>query len=237
MVQRGKGPLEHIVEATRRLAPATFLMRRQSEEPEPRPAPGPQDKSTSYDYSAEEREFQALAQNDQANERGKANAMHKRIRMSSDNKAYRPSQSDLEYSDEDFEDDGKRTKKKKKKFGAVGGPLTSLPVAGYDKRKKKRRGTKGNGLDGEEEESSEEEGQSYEQVADEVSICGTRGYIKRRLCYNSDRRGVHRFFVRQYNHHHGGQCPEDRLLQKSATIQVFLTPWMLRQGCSLVCIR
>lgn len=174
-VQRGKSPFEHIVEATRRLAPATFLMRRQSEEPEARPearpAPtnGVQDKSSSYDYSAEEREFHSLS-HDQSNGQHKANAAHKRNRMSVDNKAYQPTQSDLEESDEDLEVDGKRTRRKRtaKKHGAVGGPLTSLPVTSYDKRKKKRRDTKSSGLD-EDEESSEEEGQSYEQVADQVS--------------------------------------------------------------------
>ncbi|KIP11222.1 hypothetical protein PHLGIDRAFT_125098 [Phlebiopsis gigantea 11061_1 CR5-6] len=163
--QRTKGPLDHIVEATRRLAPATFLMRRQSEEPEPRPAPGVQDKSSSYDYSAEEREFRALSQQEQA-QRKATNAASKRNRMSTDNKAYLPSQSDPEDSDEDWEDDGKKGRRRKKKTGAAGGPLTSLPVAGYDKRKKKRRGAKGAE---DEEESSEEEDQSYEHVTDERS--------------------------------------------------------------------
>lgn len=169
-VQRGRSPFEHIVEATRRLAPATFLMRRQSEEPETRPsvANGPQDKSSSYDYSAEEREFQNLSHG-QLNGHRKAPAAHKRNRMSSDNKAYQPSQSDLDESDEDYDDDGKRTRRRRatRKHGAAGGPLTSLPVTSYDKRKKKRRGTKGNGLD--EEESSEEEEDTHERVAEQRS--------------------------------------------------------------------
>lgn len=168
--ERGKSPFEHIAETTRRLVPATFLMRRLSQEPESRPAPGQnvQDKSSSYDYSAEEREFQDLSQREQAQRR--ANAAHKRNRMSMDNKAYKPSQSDFEESDEEFEEDGKR-RRRKKKAGAAGGPLTSLPVTSYDKRKKKRKGTRGNGMENGDEESSEEEGQSHEQIAEEVSIC------------------------------------------------------------------
>ncbi|EKM58261.1 uncharacterized protein PHACADRAFT_252458 [Phanerochaete carnosa HHB-10118-sp] len=168
-LQRGMSPFEHIVEATRRLAPATFLMRRQSEEPETRapPTKGPQDKSSSYDYSAEEREFNSLS-HDQPN--GQRNAGHKRNRISVDNKAYLPTQSDLEDSDGDFEEDGKKTRKRRnaKKHGTTGGPLTSLPITSYDKRKKKRRGMKSNGMD--DDESSEEEGQSNEQVKDQQSI-------------------------------------------------------------------
>ncbi|GJE88586.1 hypothetical protein PsYK624_046690 [Phanerochaete sordida] len=177
--ERGKSPFEHIVEATRRLAPATFLMRRQSEEPEARPAPAhsPQDKSSSYDYSAEEREFQSLA-HDQVNGQRKANAAPKRSRISTDNMAYRPTVSDSEESDgDDFEGDGKRTRKRRglKRQGAAGGPLSSLPVTSYDKRKKKRRGMKSNGMY-DEEESNEEEEQSheYDQGPIRISVSSMR---------------------------------------------------------------
>lgn len=63
--------------------------------------------------------------------------------MSVDNKAYRPTASDLEESDDNMSDDGKRRKKKIKKRDLGPGVLTSLPtVAGYEKRRKRRKGTK-----------------------------------------------------------------------------------------------
>ncbi|THG99074.1 hypothetical protein EW026_g3206 [Hermanssonia centrifuga] len=163
---RAKTPFEHVMDATRRLAPATFFMRRQSEEPEARPSTtnGRHDQSSSYDYSAEEREFQAASQQQEKAKRSAAT--HKRGRISVDNKAYRPSVSDLDDSEDEVEEDGKRTKRRKaKKTGAAGGPLTTLPVAGYDKRKKKRRsGARENGtIDGE----SSEEDQSLERTSDQ----------------------------------------------------------------------
>ena len=217
--QRAKSPLEHIVEATRRLAPATFLMRRQSEEPEPRPGQGVQDKSSSYDYSAEEREFRALSQQEQA-QRKAANAANKRNRMSTDNKAYLPSQSDLEDSDEDWEDDGKKGRRRKKKTGAAGGPLTSLPVAGYDKRKKKRRGAKGAGA--EDEESSDEEDPSYEHVTDEVSICVVCGSGREYLHLNSVLGALLHSFVHPCPRRHDDQYPGALFPPRSATLPVSL---------------
>ncbi|KAF7796612.1 hypothetical protein EIP86_007794 [Pleurotus ostreatoroseus] len=153
---------EHIAEASRRLAPASFFMRRPSEEPEPHPDTSrstAQDKSSSYEYAAEERDFQQKESIEQAVP-ARRNAAARRNRISIDNKAYQPSVSDLDESESEYSsDDGKRTKKRRtKKTGAAGGPLKTLPVAGYDKRKKKRKsGTKGQ--DG--------EGSSEEEVVDE----------------------------------------------------------------------
>jgi SUN domain-containing protein 1/2 len=77
--------------------------------------------------------------------------------MSTDNKAYKPSASDLDNSDESFSDDGKTRRRRKKKKEPVGGPLTTLPIVGADKRKKKRaRGSRGNAEEMEYEESDEE---------------------------------------------------------------------------------
>ncbi|KAJ7158676.1 hypothetical protein C8R46DRAFT_1224613 [Mycena filopes] len=140
---RGKSPFDHfdqVIGAAKRAiinapAAATYYVRQRSREPDE-----PVAVNASYDYSQEERDVQ----NQSSASRVAAN--HKRNRMSTDNKAYKPSKSDSE-SDEDFTDDegNKKKRRKKKKKEAVGGPLTSLPVAGYDKRKKKpKKGSKGN---------------------------------------------------------------------------------------------
>ncbi|KAJ6576573.1 hypothetical protein DFH09DRAFT_363685 [Mycena vulgaris] len=135
---RGKSPFDQVIGAAKRAiinapAAATYYVRQRSREPDE-----PVAVNGSYDYSAEERDIQNQSK------RGAAN--HKRNRMSTDNKAYKPSTSDLDNSDEDFtDDDGKQKRRKKKKRESVGGPLTTLPVAGYDKRKKKtKKGSKGN---------------------------------------------------------------------------------------------
>ncbi|KAI0951247.1 hypothetical protein AcW1_008338 [Taiwanofungus camphoratus] len=174
---RGKSPFEHVMEMSRRLPPVAFLMRQRSQEPEDiSQANGNASGESSYNYSAEEREYQAA--NGQRPTQRRTTAAHKRNRMSTDNKAYRPTVSDLEESDEDFEDDdGKRTRRKKKKSGGVGGPpLTSLPVAGYDKRKKRRKANgkvNGGGEGGEGEEDEDESGDSQEGVSEQRSHRGT----------------------------------------------------------------
>ena len=149
---------EQVADMGRRLAPATFFMRRQSEEPEPRQNAnqnGAQDKSSSYDYSAEEREFQENRSDD-----ARRTGTHRRI--ASDNKAYKPTMSDLDESESDYSsDDGGRSKRRKARKGANGGgPLRTLPVAGYDKRRKRRV----DGAEVEEEEDEQFEGKSTEQV-------------------------------------------------------------------------
>jgi SUN domain-containing protein 1/2 len=135
---RGKSPFDQVIGAAKRAiinapAAATYYVRQRSREPDE-----PVAVNNSYDYSAEERDIQSQAK--------RAAANHKRNRMSTDNKAYKPSTSDVESDDEDFiDDDGKKKRRKKKKKEPTGGPLTSLPVAGYDKRRKKaKKASKGN---------------------------------------------------------------------------------------------
>ncbi|KAF8071925.1 hypothetical protein FPV67DRAFT_1411606 [Lyophyllum atratum] len=161
---RGKSPFEAMVDSAKRVAAtASFYLQQKATEPgEPS-----KEKDSSYDYEAEEREFQSTSA------RRPNGATHKRNRMSTDKKAYKPSQSDEESSDEDFEEDGKtKRRKKKKKKEAVGGPLTTLPVLSADKRKKRRaRGSKGNLGEVEEEEESGSDDQSTErQSAQRASI-------------------------------------------------------------------
>jgi SUN domain-containing protein 1/2 len=129
---RAKSPYEQVVDVAKRaLGPATFYLRQRTPESEHPTANGT---NGSYDYSAEEREYHNIMSNGSR----RLTAAQKRNRISIDNKAYQPSQSDLEESDEDPNGDGRKIKKKKKKKEPLGGPLTSLPVAGYDKKKKKR---------------------------------------------------------------------------------------------------
>lgn len=159
---------EHIAEASRRLAPATFFMRRPSEEPESRPNnSATQDKSSSYDYSVEERDFQATEQVEQAVPARRNAAAHKRNRISMDNKAYQPTVSDYEESESEYSsDDGKRTKKRRgKKNGAAGGPLKTLPITSYDKRKKRKK----SGAKGQDGEESNEEEEIQETTSEQVS--------------------------------------------------------------------
>ena len=162
---REKSPFDQMVDITKRaLAPATFYLRQRSQEPDPRATTNGKD--SSYDYSAEEREF-ASAQRSAASRR--TTAAHKRNRISTDNKAYRPTASDLEDDDDDDIDDGKKGKKRKKKKDFTGGPLTTLPVAGYDKRKKKKsRGSKGNTADVNDDAGSGSDDHASDQVSDTI---------------------------------------------------------------------
>jgi SUN domain-containing protein 1/2 len=160
---RGKSPFEQVLDMTKRaLAPATFYLRQRSQEPEAHATNG---KDPSYDYSAEEREFQA-AQNQRFSTSRKVSATHKRNRLSTDNKAYRPSMSDLETDDDNIDDDGKKVRRRKKKKDLPGGPLTTLPVAGYDKKKKKKpRTSKGNTAEAEADDGSGSDDHASEQVS------------------------------------------------------------------------
>ena len=75
--------------------------------------------------------------------------------MSLDNKAYRPSASDLDDSDDDDDERKVKKRKSKKQGGPHGGPLTTLPtVAGHEKKRKKKRGSKGNVLEMDEDDST-----------------------------------------------------------------------------------
>ncbi|KAF7977493.1 hypothetical protein HWV62_3454 [Athelia sp. TMB] len=161
---RGKSPMEHLASAVQSITsvlPTSFNMRQRSREPEPANTSG-----NSYDYAAEEQQTQATLA-------ARNSAAHKKGRMSVDNKAYRPSQSDLDESDEE-DDDERRTKKRKARKGPAGGPLTSLPVVGADKRKKRKsRGSKANALEDDDDEGSEE-GQSEQRSMSHRSIPNSR---------------------------------------------------------------
>ncbi|KAF8896317.1 hypothetical protein BD779DRAFT_1466295 [Infundibulicybe gibba] len=163
---RAKSPLENVVGAVynvaKRALPASasyyLVPRPQESEDGPTehqtPANG---KDSSYDYSAEEREVQQSR---------RQHIVHKRNRISVDNKAYKPTASD-EGSDEDFEDDGK-TRRRGKKKKEIGGPLSTLPSIGQTKRRKRKsRGDTANGPEGDDidDEDNSIERQSTERAS------------------------------------------------------------------------
>ncbi|CAA7266875.1 unnamed protein product [Cyclocybe aegerita] len=160
---RGKSPFEQGVNfAKQALSAAAFYVRQRSHEPEEtsgeqRSVNGTNNgNDSSYDYAAEETAFQSQK---------KTAAAHKRNRMSTDNKAYKPSASSEEESELSEGGKTKRRRRKMKK-GPLGGPLTSLPTFGADKRRKKKgRASKGNigGPEGEESESEEDNTQVENQ--------------------------------------------------------------------------
>lgn len=164
---RGKSPFEHVVDiAKKALGPATYYVRQLSQEPEDRSIQANKNtnRDTSYDYTAEEQEYQA---SQQARRASLSAQPHKRGRMSMDNRAYKPAESDFE-SEEDSSDDGKpKKRRKKKKDGPVGGPLTTLPVLSAGKKKKRRsKGTKsGTAGPDDEDEGSESDEPSVELVS------------------------------------------------------------------------
>lgn len=170
--ERGKSPFEHVVDMTKRaFGPATFYLRQRSQEPSAEGAAaaanGHSGQNESYDYSAEEREFQS-----QKPTSSRGTLLHKKGRMSLDNKAYRPSASDLDDSDEDDDDGRKVRRRKSKKKEPHGGPLTTLPtVAGHEKKRRRKRGSKGNALDMDEDDST---GLSDEHQSEQVCLpfCG-----------------------------------------------------------------
>ncbi|KAG2035202.1 hypothetical protein BDR03DRAFT_962926 [Suillus americanus] len=167
---RGKSPFEQVVDVSKRaLTSATsFYMRPRSTEPADISAANTtgNGRDSSYDYASEELEYQEtmrqkLAREQQEQSASKRTALsQKRNRMSVDNKAYQPSQSDMEGDSDDVSDDGRKRRRKIKKKDLGGGPLTTLPVAGYDKRRKKKRGSKTN-VEGEEEDESSSESEQH----------------------------------------------------------------------------
>lgn len=164
--ERAKTPLDSVIDIAKRTA---FYLRQRSTEPNISPSGQGQNghhdgnNEESYDYAGEEREFQALDASAKARRASNA-AAHKRARISADNKAYRPTQSDLEQSDDEVSNDGKRRRRKSKKN--LGGPLTTLPVIEQERRRRRRSRTKGDGVeegedeevDGEEEDEEEDSG-------------------------------------------------------------------------------
>ncbi|KAF5359870.1 hypothetical protein D9756_003457 [Leucocoprinus leucothites] len=161
---RGKSPFEHVVDAAKMmLKPATYYVRQLSREPEDHSTSTngntSHNRDASYDYAAEEQEFQAAQQAKRA-----SLPIHKRGRMPMDNRAYKPSVSDIESDDDDFSDEDKRKRRKKKrKNEPVGGPLTTLPVLSADrKRKQKSRGNRSGAAEQDDEESESDEEFSVE---------------------------------------------------------------------------
>ena len=156
---RGKSPFEHVAETVMSFVKpvATVHMKPRSPERERSMA--------SYDYASEEREYRNGPPTPQQPQK-KAPAS-KRNRISSDNKAYKPTTSDLEQSDEDFVDGDRKRRRKKKRNDSIGGPLTTLPVAGYDKKRRRKKNAKGEYVE-EEEGGSETDEQS--KVSEHVRI-------------------------------------------------------------------
>ncbi|GLB40413.1 putative sad1 / UNC-like C-terminal [Lyophyllum shimeji] len=170
---RGKSPFDMVVDSAKRLkATASFYMQQKSTTEPGEPSA---ENDSSYGYENEEREFHNLQQQNTSARRPN-NATHKRGRMSMDNKAYKPTQSEEEETDSDFEEDGRTRRRGKNKKDATGGPLTNLPVISADKRKKARKakGSKANlGEGGEEAAESGSDDQTTErqsQSAQRASI-------------------------------------------------------------------
>lgn len=86
--------------------------------------------------------------------------------MSTDNKAYKPSASDVD-EDEEFLDDEKGKRRKKKKRKEPVGVVNTLPSLTYDKRKK-RKGKESKGNVAGVEESEGEGSESDDQATDKV---------------------------------------------------------------------
>jgi SUN domain-containing protein 1/2 len=177
--------LESVIDLAKRTA---FYLRQRSTEPDGgSPEQGQNghhdgnnntNNNESYDYAAEERDFQAQSASAKARKASNA-ALHKRGRISADNKAYRPTQSDLEQSDDEVTEEGKRRRRKARKN--MIGPLTTLPVIDQEKRRRRRSRTKADGVEeadedevgggeGEEEDSDSDRGVSP-QVRCPTSFC------------------------------------------------------------------
>ncbi|KAK7050918.1 DNA replication factor C complex subunit Rfc1 [Paramarasmius palmivorus] len=162
---RAKSPMASLLDAAHRgLNEAVFYVRQRSQDPEASRENG------SYDYSMEEREFQAS----QANNSQRSFATHKRNKMSTDNKAYKPSREseEEEEDDDDFSDDGRRRRRKKKKNDNASATLR-LPVISQEKRRK-RRGKKGGAGGAEDEESVSEEERVEKPPSRPASRAGSR---------------------------------------------------------------
>ncbi|KAF8501670.1 UNC-like C-terminal-domain-containing protein [Russula emetica] len=177
--ERARTPLDSVIDIAKRTA---FYLRQRSTEPDISPSEQGQNghhagnNEESYDYAGEEREFQALG----ASAKARNASAHKRGRISADNKAYRPTQSDLEQSDEEISDGGKRRRRKSKKN--TGGPLTTLPVIDQERKRRRRSRTKVDGV----EEGEDEEGGEGEEDEEEDSG-SERGVSPQRSIHSSQR--------------------------------------------------
>ncbi|KAL0954991.1 hypothetical protein HGRIS_003917 [Hohenbuehelia grisea] len=163
--QRGVSPLNALRDAAADISGRfSYFVRQRSREPEDLSV-NAADRSGSvangsYDYANEENEFQAQLQAQSQSQHApppaakSAKQAHKRSAISVDNKAYKPSVSDLELSDEEFSE--KRRKRRKKK--GTDGRVTSLPKVDYGtSRRKGGRGKTGGGAQDEDSESDDSE--------------------------------------------------------------------------------
>ena len=146
---RGKSPFEQVADTVRSFVNPVVSVHMKARSPER------EQSMASYDYASEEREYRNQQATPQQLQK-KAPAP-KRTRISSDNKAYKPTASDLEQSDEDFFDGDRKKRRRKKRNDSVGGPLTTLPVAGYDKKRRRRKNAKGEDIEEEEDDSETDE--------------------------------------------------------------------------------
>jgi len=164
---RGKSPFEHVAETVRSFVNNPVV----SIHMKPR-SPEREQSMASYDYASEEREYRNEPATPQQSQ--KKPPASKRNRISSDNKAYKPTASDLEESDEDFVDGDRKRRRKKKRNDSVGGPLTTLPVAGYDKKRRRKKNAKGEYVEEEEEEDGSETDEQS-KVSEHVRILVPQG--------------------------------------------------------------
>ncbi|KIK62963.1 hypothetical protein GYMLUDRAFT_41258 [Collybiopsis luxurians FD-317 M1] len=157
---REKSPFEQLTSlAQTAIQKTSYFVRERERDTEP---------NGSYDYSAEDREYQQYEKDNASAKR--AGITHRKNRISTDNKAYKPTQEELEESsDDDVSDDGRR--RRKKKSGPSGGPLTTLPKVGPEKRRKKaKKGAKGTGGAEEEEEEEESDKEVNASAAQRASV-------------------------------------------------------------------
>ncbi|KAG6817663.1 hypothetical protein H0H87_005420 [Tephrocybe sp. NHM501043] len=158
--ERGKSPFEEVMDVAKNVyGAASFYLKQSNKSQLAEPGEPRNAREESYDYEAEEQDYQSQT----SARRSNPTAVHRRNRMSEDNRAYKPAVSDYE-SDEDYESDGK-TKRRKKKKKEPAGTMNNLPVISTDKRRKKKSKVKrGAAAGAEEEEGSESDEPSVEQV-------------------------------------------------------------------------
>ncbi|KAG6332918.1 hypothetical protein ID866_6171 [Astraeus odoratus] len=205
---RGKSPLESVLDLSKRaLGSATsFYLRQRSTEPADVSAATTNGRDSSYDYASEEREYQlqrqterSLAEQEEVQQPARKNT-HRRNRMSIDNKAYRPTASDMEDSDDNYSDDTKKRRKKTKKKDFGPGLLTSLPVAGYDKRRRRKKGTKITATgEVEEDEGSSSGSEEHSSAQQQESV--SRGSVMRTSVPPQSRNSVPRGSVPPESQH------------------------------------
>ncbi|KAG9315214.1 hypothetical protein JVU11DRAFT_4344 [Chiua virens] len=166
---RGKSPFEQVFDISKRAinTATSFYLRQRSTEPADTSAATANGKESSLDYEELDREYGELQQQrnqeDEQSASRRLSANNRKNRISLDNKAYRPSKSDLEESDDQVSVDGKKRRKKIKKKDLGPGTLTSLPVAGYDKRRRRKKGAKSGEADPDDAEDDLESSIDSEQ--------------------------------------------------------------------------